>query len=117
MTPYLELAFAWLLFLSMPALASGMLYRAWKSGVAHGTADRSAASSGPAFSLFAKRRWSCFAAINVACGLALYAVFLAVLLYGLAFATWSGLTALIVWLYCFALHILKRRNTNRAQPV
>jgi hypothetical protein len=117
MTSYLELAFAWLLFLSLPALATGMLYRAWKSGAAYGAADRSAVSSGPAFFLFTKHRWSYFAAINVTCGLALYAVFIAVLLYGLAFTTWSGLTALIVWLYCLALHIRKRRDANRAQPV
>jgi hypothetical protein len=117
MISYLELAFAWLLFLSMPALATGMLYRAWKSGAAQETPDRSPASTGPALSLFSKRHWSYFGTINLTCGLALYAVFIAVVLYGLAFATWSGLTGLIVWFYCLALHIYKRRNANRALPV
>lgn len=105
MTSYLELAFAWLLFLSVPALATGMLYRAWKHSAADDTTDKAAP----------KRYGSHLASINIAGGVALYAVFAAVLLVGLPFATWSGLTAIIVWLYCLSLHMLKRKNADRSQ--
>lgn len=107
MTSYLELAFAWLLFLSVPALATGMLYRAWKSGAATAPVDTAAS----------RLRWSHFTAVNASCGLALYAVFAAVLVIGLPFATWSGLVAIIVWLYCLSLHILKRKNAGSSQQV
>ena len=110
MISYLELAFAWLLFLSIPALASGMFYRAWKMSKAH----KLQSLPGRAVSRQASiPRWSLHAAINLACGLGLCAVFAAIVVKGVAFATWSGSTALIVWIYCIAMYVLKRESSGK----
>lgn len=100
----LELAFAWLLFLSIPLLASGMFYRAWKMSKAH---KLQALSQPAGTSQALQSRCSSYALVNLTCALGLSAVFAAIVVHGLAFATWSGSTALIVWIYCIAMYVLK----------
>ena len=112
MLSYIELAFAWLLFLSIPALAAGMFYRAWKTR-RQKTDVRNARSDG--FLLLSRPGASCFAVINVACGLALSSIFAAILIYGLEFAAWSGSTALIVWIYSIATYLLARMEPVNAK--
>lgn len=108
MLPYIELAFAWMLFISLPILAAGMFYRARKYYSA--LAVLAPTSSAPD----KERSWQRHSMIiNVIGGSALFLVMAAILLYGVSFATWSGIAALVVWFYFVANLLIER--TRRAE--
>lgn len=110
MLSYIELAFAWLLFISMPLLAAGMFYQANKY---HSMRMHSEAASGfDRFSNESTRLLRYGTLINLICGMALCAVFAAILLFGLSFAVWSGSAALIVWAYFIALMRFNRHQAK-----
>ena len=115
MLSYIELAFAWLLFLSLPILATGMFYRARKYRAVRGKllpeeAGIRQTDASPRLQHY------CFV-LNIAAGLTLFAIVAAVLLFGLAFVTWSGSAALVVWSYAIATLMLERMRRKEGAAV
>ena len=104
---YLELAVAWLLFLAIPALAGGMLYRAWKI-----LARREFRYVAPwhGRTVPQPERWAhWFAMVNLAGGALLLAILLAIVVHGISFGTWAGAVALTVWMYFIVTQLVARK--------
>lgn len=99
--------FARLMFVGIFPLGIGMLFRAWSIAVRRDyryVADWRGRSIQEG-----KRGASVVLGINGLCGVGLLVVGLLVLLIGLPFAIWSGLTAFIIWSYYFALQVVVQR--------
>ncbi len=108
MFSYIEIAFAWMLFISMLVIAVGMFYRAAK----HYSAWKQMQSAsrlecGPD----ENTRLQLYSAVtNISCATALCLVVASILLFGLAFASWSGIAAMIIWGYYLMTSLLERRR-------
>ncbi|MGE5319496.1 MAG: hypothetical protein ACM3KD_04895 [Hyphomicrobiaceae bacterium] len=102
--------FVWLarlMFIGIFPLGIGMLFRAWVIAVRR---DMRYVADWRGRAIQDGERWAnAVVGINSVGGLGLLGVGLLVLLIGLPFAIWSGLTALIVWSYYFALQIVVQR--------
>jgi hypothetical protein len=102
--------FVWLvrlMFVGIFPLGIGMLFRAWAIGVHQ---DYRHVADWRGRGIVDGARWARpVMGINVAGGVGLLLVGILVLLIGLPFAMWSGLTALIIWNYFFALQVVVRR--------
>lgn len=110
MLSYIELAFAWLLFISMPLIAAGMFFRARKH---LSMREKSVSAAGVAPISDETSRLQLYSATtNLVCGIALCAVVASILLIGLSFATWSGIAALIVWAYFVTTMLLERQRVR-----
>lgn len=110
MLSYIEVAFAWLLFISMPLVAAGMFYRARKHLAMR---EEMESAHGANRSQNEAARLQLYSAVtNLACGIALCAVVASIVLFGLSFAIWSGIAALIVWTYFFASMRLDRHRAK-----
>ncbi len=102
--------FVWLvrlMFVGIFPLGIGMLFRAWAIGVRH---DYRHVADWRGRGIENGVRWARpVMGINMAGGMGLLLVGGLVLLIGLPFAMWTGLTALIIWNYFFALQVVVRR--------
>ena len=113
----MDVWFVWLarlMFVGIFALGIGMFFRAWAIAVRK---DYRYVADWRGRRIDGGERWAYpVMAINGVAGVALLVLGVLVLLIGLPFALWSGLTALIVWSYYFALRIvvLRVRNTRKA---
>jgi hypothetical protein len=108
--------FVWLarlMFVGIFPLGIGMLFRAWAIAVRK---DYRYVADWRGRSIEDGIRWAnVVLGINGAGGVGLLAVGVLVLLMGLPFAIWSGLTAFIIWSYYFALQIVvQRARSTRA---
>lgn len=99
--------FVWLarlMFVGIFLLGIGMLFRAWAIAVRR---DHRYVADWRGRAIRDGKRWATVVTgINGLGGAALLAVGILVLLIGLPFAIWSGLTAFIVWSYYFALRLV-----------
>lgn len=102
--------FVWLvrlMFVGIFLLGIGMLFRAWAIGMRQ---DFRHVADWRGRGIVDGARWARpVMGINLAGGASLLLVGVLVLLFGLPFALWTGLTALIIWNYFFALQIVVRR--------
>jgi hypothetical protein len=108
--------FIWLvrlMFVGIFPLGIGMLFRAWSIAVRR---DYRYVADWRGRSIQNGKRWAnAVMSINGLGGLGLLAVGVLVLLIGVPFAIWSGLTAFIIWSYYFALQIVvQRARSDRA---
>ena len=105
--------FVWLarlMFLGIFALGIGMLFRAWAIGVRK---DYRYVADWRGRSIQDGERWAySVMGINVAGGVGLLVLGVLVLLIGLPFGMWTGVAALIIWSYYFALQIVVQRAKN-----
>ncbi len=99
--------FVWLarlMFVGIFLLGIGMLFRAWMIAVRR---DYRYVADWRGRSIRDGKRWATVVmSVNGLGGVALLAVGILVLLIGLPFAIWSGLTAFIIWSYYFALQLV-----------
>lgn len=110
--------FVWLvrlMFVGIFPLGIGMLFRAWAIGVRQ---DYRHVADWRGRGIEDGARWARpVMGINVAGGVGLLLVGALVLLIGLPFAMWTGLTALIIWNYFFALQVVVRRAKHSRATV
>jgi hypothetical protein len=102
--------FVWLarlMFVGIFPLGIGMLFRAWAIGVRK---DYRYVADWRGRSIEDGQRWANpVLGVNGAGGAGLLLVGVLVVLVGLPFATWSGVTALILWSYYFSLQVIVQR--------
>jgi hypothetical protein len=102
-----------LMFVGIFPLGIGMLFRAWGIGMRK---DYRYVADWRGRSIQDGARWARpVTAINGMGGAGLLLVGVLVLLIGLPFAVWSGLTAFIIWSYYFALQIVVQRASGRRE--
>ncbi|MFH1819526.1 MAG: hypothetical protein ABIK08_09660 [Pseudomonadota bacterium] len=106
--------FVWLarlMFVGIFPLGIGMLFRAWSIAVRR---DYRYVADWRGRSIQEGKRWAAVVmGVNGLCGAGLLVVGLLVLLIGLPFAIWSGLTAFIIWSYYFALQVVVQRARSQ----
>lgn len=102
--------FVWLarlMFIGIFPLGIGMAFRAWKIGVRK---DYRYVADWRGRAIQDGKRWAGpVLGINGLGGAGLLAVGALVLLVGLPFAIWTGVAALIIWSYFFALQVIVQR--------
>lgn len=105
--------FVWLarlMFVGIFALGIGMLFRAWAIGLRK---DYRYVADWRGRMIEDGKRWAYVVmSINGAGGFGLLVLGALVLLVGLPFTLWSGLAALIMWSYYFALRIVVQRASH-----
>ena len=105
--------FVWLarlMFIGIFALGVGMCFRAWRIGFSK---DYRYVADWRGRSIQNADRWAyAVMGVNGAGGLGLLLLGVLVLPLGLGFAVWTGLGALILWSYYFALRVIVQRSGN-----
>lgn len=106
----MEIWFVWLarlLFLGLFLMAGGMFYRAWKIAVRK---DMRFVADWRGRSLPGGERWAAWVlSVNLISAGILLSVGISVLVVGLSFVIWTGLTGIVLWSYYFLLRVLVAR--------
>lgn len=106
----MEILFVWLarlLFLGIFFIAGGMLHRAWKIAVRK---DMRHVADWRGRAVANGEQWAAWVlSINLIAAGGLLAIGLSVVVTGLEFVVWTGLSGLVLWSYYFFLRIVVAR--------
>lgn len=109
----MEMIFVWLarlMFLGVFLMAGGMLFRAWRIAVRK---DMRHVADWRGRQVTNGEQWAASVlSINLVAAGILLAIGISVLVTGLAFTVWTGLSALVLWSYYFLLRIVVARAEN-----
>lgn len=102
-----------LLFIGLFLMAGGMFYRAWRIALRR---DMRYVADWRGRRIGDGERWAAWVlSINLLSAAALLAIGLAVVVTGLPFTVWTGLTGLVLWSYYFFLRLLVARAERTGQ--
>ena len=106
----MEYWFVWLarlMFLGLFLMAGGMFYRAWKIAVRK---DMRYVADWRGHGIVGGERWAAWVlSINMISAGVLLAIGVSVLVVGLSFVVWTGLTGIVLWSYYFLLRVVVAR--------
>ena len=112
----METVFVWLarlMFLGIFLMAGGMLFRAWRIAVRK---DMRHVADWRGRRVINGEQWAASVlSINLIAAGFLLAIGISVLVTGLAFTVWTGLSALVLWTYYFLLRIVVARSENKSE--
>jgi hypothetical protein len=112
----METLFLWLarlMFLGIFLMAGGMLYRAWRIAVRK---DMRHVADWRGRRVANGEQWAASVlSINLIAAGVLLAIGISVVVTGLAFTIWTGLSALVLWSYYFMLRIVVARAEHTSE--
>jgi len=111
----MEFWFVWLarlLFLGIFLMAGGMFFRAWKIAVRK---DMRYVADWRGRAIVGGEQWAGWVlSTNLISAGVLLSIGISVLVVGLSFVLWTGLTGLVLWSYYFLLRVVVARAENMA---
>jgi hypothetical protein len=113
----METLFLWLarlMFLGIFLMAGGMLFRAWRIAVRK---DMRHVADWRGRQVANGEQWAAVVlSINLIAAGVLLAIGISVVVTGLAFTVWTGLSALVLWSYYFVLRVVVARAEHTPKP-
>lgn len=111
----MEIWIVWLarlMFLGIFLMAGGMFYRAWHIAARK---DMRYVADWRGRAIVGGERWAAWVlSINLLCAGCLLAIGLSVVLVGIEFTVWTGLSGLVLWTYYFLLRVVVARAGRAA---